>query len=357
MSVILPKHREVERVLRQEILDGIWGPGDRISSEQELSRRFGVAYMTARQAVGTLVGDGLLQRIPGKGTFVLPRTAVVPVVSTSPIVLVVPELWQRLDPYYFPDVLGGFENEIHRCGCRATISDYATADREDLVPSDRVVACLLLEKEEARLAERLLDRGCRVVAVNRYMGRRAIPSIAPDNVGGGISAVDHLVSLGHTRIGIVRGLPDNLDAIERRRGFREALRRHDLPLDKEAGNGFREEFGYRAAMQLLSGADRPTALVTASDLSAAGAIRAAQEAGLSVPEDLSIVGFGDFEIAAYVQQGLTTVYLPRLELGQATAQALISLASGNTVTSRLVPTRFVKRATTAPPPTKVKRAN
>lgn len=346
------KHREIEFQIRQNIQDGVWQVGDRIPAEHQLSEQFGVAYMTTRQAVSNLVHSGLLQRIPGKGTFVLSHGTAEPATRRASLFLLVPAFWQRLDPYYFPELLNSFQDYMADLGQTVTILDYATADREDLLgPSGdtpgAAVACLLLSKEEAYLADRLRDRGCRVLAVNRYTGRRAIPAIAPDNAGGTALAVDHLVALGHERIGLLTGNPGNLDAAERRRGFRAAMRRHGLPVHREAGDGFGEERGYQAAIQMLSSSEPPTALVCASDLSAIGAIKAAQERGLSVPKDLSVVGFGDFTVAAYVHPGLTTIHLPLAQLGKSVASALITLAGDGVLSTELIPTHLVCRGTTA----------
>ncbi len=350
MPTVSPKHREVESVLRREIEAGVWLPGERIPAEHELSNRFGVAYMTARQAVGTLVKDRLLQRIPGKGTFVLASHAEEAIIRTaSPLVLLVPALWQRLDPYYFPEVLGGFEAQMEQSGQKAAIYDYVAAEQEGRLSPETVVACLLIGEKETELIERVRDRGCRVLAINRYTGRRAIPSVAPDNAGGVAEAVRHLTALGHTRIGFVGGVPDNLDAMDRRRGFRTEMRLQDLSPNIEAGDGFREECGYRAAHELLSRTDRPTALVCASDLSAMGVIKAAREKELSVPGDLSVIGFGDFSVAAYLHPGLTTVSLPRWELGRTAARSLVDLASGQELKGEMLPTHLVERGTTAPP--------
>ncbi len=351
MPTASPKHREVESVLRREIEEGVWLPGERIPAEHELSSRFGVAYMTARQAVGTLVSDRLLQRIPGKGTFVLAwEESESSLRTVSPLVLLVPALWQRLDPYYFPEVLAGFEAQMERAGHKATIQDYVAAEQGGHLSPDTVVACLLIGKEETELIERVRDRGCRVLAINRYLGRRSIPSVAPDNAGGVAEAVRHLAALGHTRIGFVRGVPGNLDAAERRRGFRTEMRLQNLSSDCEAGDGFREVCGYRAAQDLLNRPDRPTALVCASDLAAMGVIKAAQEKELTIPGDLSVVGFGDFSVAAYLHPGLTTICLPRWELGQAAARALILLASGQEPKGEVIRTHLVERGTSAPPP-------
>lgn len=340
-----PKHREVERQLRSEILAGAWPAGERIPAEQALARRFGVAYMTVRQAVASLVTEGLLQRVNGKGTFVLPQPPPDTGARTSALLaLLVPGLWQRYDPLYFPDVRSGFEEEM-----RQAEQAFAILDSADAIPADALVACLLADQEDVSLIEHLKDRGCRVIAINRYAGRRVIPWIAIDNTGGTALAVEHLLGLGHTRLGFLSGWPDNVDGAERKRGFVTALRAHRLPADLEAGHGFREECGYQGTIELLARPDRPTALVAASDLAAIGAIKAAQDSGLNVPGDLSVVGFGDFSVAAYWPAGLTTIYQPRRELGAAAAHALVTLRHGKTVGNQLLPTRLIERGTTGPP--------
>lgn len=338
------KHAQLANVLREEILSGIWQPGVRLPAERELSQRFGVAYMTVRQAIATLVADGLLRRINGKGTFVLPLPVPDSAPRSSALPLLVPNLWQRLDPLYFPDVLKGFEEGMAQLEQPVTILDSA----ED-VAADAIVACLIADKNDVRILERLKDQGCRVVAINRYQGRRQIPFIAIDDASGTTQAVEHLVGLGHVRIGFLSGWRDNVDAAERQRGFVTAMRAHELAYDLDAGHGFREERGYQGAKELLVRPDRPTALVAASDLSAIGAIKAAQELGLSVPRDLSVVGFGDFSVAAYWPSGLTTIYQPRRELGEVAARALGAFRRGEKVQNTLLTTCLIERGTTGPP--------
>lgn len=343
------KYKEIERSLRQILQEGTWSVGDRLPSEQELSRRFGVSYMTTRQAVAQLVNDGLLQRIVGKGTFVVRQSAerdeAAPI--SVPLAFVVPALWQRLDPYYFPDVLQGFQDYMAEQGQEALVLDYEAVRSSDKLPKNAAVACILLEDAEKKLVENLKDSGYQVLSVNKYRGRRVIPWVAPDNEGGVYQATERLIKQGHKQIAFIRGNLKNLDAIDRLKGYRKAMRKHGLPTT-EAGNGFAEEPGYRAGLELLSSPNPPTALVTASDLSALGAMKAARELGYDIPTRLSVVGFGNFSLISYLNPHLTTVNLPRIELGREAARLLLRMSEGKTVESTTIAAHIVPGQTDVP---------
>jgi len=319
------KHREVARALRQEIEARVWQHGEQLPGERDLARRFDVSYLTLRQGITNLVQEGILVRIPGKGTFVAQQRAVV-AGTPQPMALLLPGDLLRVDPYYFPEVYEGFQQGIEASGRSAALYSYDALETPGALESGTAVACLLFELPNLSIIEGLRDNGYRVLAINHYSGRRSIPSVRVDDAHGVEQAVDHLVALGHERIGFLAGPKANIDAAFRLRGFRAAVRRHGLRYAPEAGDRFTEASGYAAARTLLSAVNRPTAVVCASDLCAIGALKAARDAGLSVPRGLSIVGFGDFSVADYLSPGLTTVRQDRRALGRAAAASLIRLA-------------------------------
>jgi len=342
------KHREVAKALRQEVESGLWQFGERLPGEQDLARRFEVAHMTMRQAVANLVEEGLLTRIAGKGTFVVQRdNEPHSVRSQRPMALLFPADAQKLDPYYFPEVFQGFQHVMDEGGYKTAVySDDLLEDSRVLEPG-AAVACLLVDEAQVQSLERLRDSGFHVLSINRYTGRRSIPSVYIDDAAGVELAVDHLVALGHNRIGFIAGPPNNLDAADRLRGFRSAIKRHGIRVAPEAGSGFNEEQGYAGARRLLSAAHRPTAIVCASDLAALGTIKAARDFGLSVPRGLSVIGFGDFSVADYMLPGLTTVRQARFALGAAAAEALVQIASGVNTTGAVLPADLIVRESTA----------
>ncbi|MDY7041978.1 MAG: substrate-binding domain-containing protein, partial [Chloroflexota bacterium] len=169
-----------------------------------------------------------------------------------------------------------------------------------------------------------------------------------DNVGAARMATEHLIALGHQLIGLITNAPPQYTASrDRLQGYRSALATHELPYNEHLvryGN-FREESGYEAMTQLLALAERPTAVFVACDLVAFGAMEAIKERGLTIPEDIALVGFDDVRLANYVDPSLTTIRLPAYEQGRRAADLLIRLINGEEVeeTQILLKTELVIR--------------
>ena len=164
-----------------------------------------------------------------------------------------------------------------------------------------------------------------LVGIDRLPDDACIDAVLIDNVAGARHAVEHLITLGHERIGIVTGLPGITTTEERLIGYQRALAAHGIPLDPALiveGNS-RIDGGERAALQLLTReAARPTALFVTSGLMIISALQAINQVGLRCPEDIALVGFDDFEWAAVMYPRLTTVSQPTYEIGQKAAQLL-----------------------------------
>ncbi len=340
------KHGVVAQTLWSEIQSGQWAIGDRIPSEQEIAKRFNVASMTARQAVGVLVARGALERIPRKGTFVASVNPVKAYVEAAKFVLLLEGGKMSLDPFYLPPIIEAFEREIGKAGHQVTISGYSEEVLGRHFSKEAIVCCVLMSEEEVLYANLLKERGNRVVAINRCNSIDPPTFVAPDNAGGAQAAVEHLISLGHRRIGFVRGKPGNIDGKDRRFGYLQALLKHSLKPGPEEGDDFIEACGHEATAKMLAEEDPPTAVFCASDLSAIGAMKAVAEAGLAVPGDVSIIGFGDFPLAKFLHPGLTTVHLPLAELGRSAALQVLKMESGEPAEPVILPCALVKRETT-----------
>lgn len=179
-----------------------------------------------------------------------------------------------------------------------------------------------------------------VVAVSETITGAELPTIGIDNAAAAQTAVDHLRGLGHRAIAHIAGPPGNVLTAQRIEGWRRATGTHAVP----AFGDFTMASGEAAMAELLAQLPRPTAVFCANDEMAIGAIKAARDAGLRVPEDLSVIGFDDISFAAFTHPPLTTIRQPRREFGQAAVAALLA----GQAPPHLAYTLIV-RASTAPP--------
>ena len=166
-----------------------------------------------------------------------------------------------------------------------------------------------------------------VVAVDPHVGGSPIPTVSSQNLEGARAATRHLIELGHRRIGFLAGRPDLESARRREAGYREALAEAGIDFDPHLVRvgGFTEESSKVPAEELLSLPDRPTAVFAANDLSAIQMLRTATELGLTVPDDLSIVGFDNIPESALTDPPLTTVDQSIQALGEEAVRLLLDL--------------------------------
>jgi len=180
-----------------------------------------------------------------------------------------------------------------------------------------------------------------------------IPSIGVTNWKGGRTAVEHLIGLGHRRIGMLAGRPHSVAGSARLHGYRAALAEAGLPVDPNLIKASDFDFAEAvvATAELLALAEPPTAIFAASDAQALGALDAAHRAGRRVPEDLSVVSFDDTAVASMASPPLTVVRQPFEEMGRAAVRTLIDLAAGKAAaTPRMeLTTSLVIRESTSSP--------
>jgi LacI family transcriptional regulator len=178
--------------------------------------------------------------------------------------------------------------------------------------------------------------------------------VMSDNVAGARTAVEHLHQLGHRRIATITGMLESRPGSDRLRGYRAAVQAAGLAYRDEyvAYGDFYVESGRAGAARLLSLPEPPTAIFAAADMMAIGAVSAAAELGLRVPQDVSIVGFDDIQLAPHLNPPLTTLRQDKFGLGVAAGEALIARINDEDARppARTLPVELVVRGSTAPPP-------
>jgi LacI family transcriptional regulator len=192
-----------------------------------------------------------------------------------------------------------------------------------------------------------------VVAVDPHYGPNWLPTIDCDSFGGARSAIEHLISLGHTRIAVLGGR-EELDSSQlREAGFREAMRLADIPVadDLVRYSRYDPDIAQDVADALLALPEAPTAIFAANDVTAMSVIAAATARGLRVPEDVSVVGFDDIPDAALCTPPLTTIRQPLQAMGEAAMRMLLDILEGKEHEHHIrMDVELIVRTSTAPPP-------
>jgi len=273
----------------------------------------------------------------------------------------------RLVTILIPDVTNPFFNEIVR-GIEqvAREHDYSVllADTENLPGQETAYGNLLAARRtdgmillNGRVPAGLLPNGTTpgkippVVVACEYVTNLDLPTVQIDNVDAARKATQHLLGLGHKQIGFITGPLWNVLSRDRLHGYRDALLDAGLNFDDDLvvqGN-FSIASGVTAAQQLLELSKHPSAIFASNDEMAIGAIRALRDAGLSVPQDMSVMGFDDIRFAAFVDPPLTTVSQPGAEIGRTAMSLLLQIMQGKPVEQQriLLPTHLELRTSTA----------
>jgi LacI family transcriptional regulator len=214
----------------------------------------------------------------------------------------------------------------------------------------RVDGLIVLASEEGTTgAVDRISRSSPVVLLNPCRPIKECSAVSLANYAGARTALAHLLDLGHREIAIIKGPTGNVDAKERLRGYRRALTKAGItPLPSyEIQGDFTELSGHRCAEALSRLTPRPTAVFTANDCMAIGLLSGLHDRGITVPNDLAVVGFDDITMARYLSPPLTTVHVDTFALGQCAAQLLLSRLWSSDPTScsqEILPATLVVRS-------------
>jgi LacI family transcriptional regulator len=193
----------------------------------------------------------------------------------------------------------------------------------------------------------LVSAGLPLVLFDRPVRGLKADVVMVDNKHGARTAVEHLVRLGHRRIGLVSDQPEIATSAERIQGYRAALAAAEVPLDERliALTGSTQADGYRGAQALLRERRRPTAIFTANNMMSIGTLLALRDLGLRIPEDVALVGFDDFEWTTLIEPPLTVVRQPVQEIGRQAGERLLARMRGDASAPRRIrlQTEFVVR--------------
>ena len=237
----------------------------------------------------------------------------------------------------FSPIISGITERLSAEGDPTIVADVGTDGRRQSSLVDELIArrvdglILATVRRDDPVLGHCLDLGMPVVLVNRADDADRVPAVVSDDQLGMMLAVDHLVGLGHKRIGHLAGPSDLSTGFLRRQGFRGAMKRHNLTVAKNAiatAEMYGRDAGEEAARQLLSVTPPLTAIVAANHLLALGVIRALRAADLSCPADVSVIGHNDMPLVDMIDPPLTTVRIGPKQMGSDAAELLVFELAG-----------------------------
>lgn len=359
----LPLHIQLLDDLRHKVMTGVLQPHKRLPSEWELVTTLGISRATVQRAWQAAEQEGLIYRIPGKGTFV--NESRTQSATQMAFGLVLPDFRGSWSPL----TLSAAERVFRQRGysVRVACTEYSV-EEENLVMrkmiDDGVYGCILWGVTGSS-AERYLSKIAGtfpIVLIDRPLEGLRMPCVTSNNYVGGMQAMKHLIDLGHQRIVfLARPHAELWTVSERMRAYQDAMRsieQEPLPPiligDEKELSSFNayltnDDQTLETLVAWLRRVDRPTAIFAVNDWMAIRALRAAKFAGLRVPEDLSLVGFDNLDVVEYLTPPLTTIAQNAELIGAEAARRLLALTDGEASEDvlTLLPTRLIVRQSTA----------
>jgi len=320
----------VERDIEAQISSGALAAGSCIPSENELSRKYKISRMSARQAITNLVSRKLLYRVAGKGTFIAASKG-------NEAVSLIGLVMNNVNNPFFAQLARTTQKEALKAGYDVVYYANTNLIEEskaiDMLIGKKVAGVVLVPSQDAgedKLISRLESAAIPFVYLNRALKQPGADCVLVDNTEGAIRGMEYLFSLGHRLIGFVGASPITSAVSERLDGYNIFMQRNNMSenafvqissLQNDAG-------GHEAAKTMLSSSRRPTAVICANDITAVGVMKAARELKINVPGGLSVVGYDDIELAAHLSPSLTTISQPLEKMAEYALDMLMKKIGG-----------------------------
>jgi GntR family transcriptional regulator, arabinose operon transcriptional repressor len=359
-------HFQLMTYFRERILDGRLSAGARLPTDGELAAQYQISRDSVRQALALLANEGLIERVQGRGTFVSQ-----PASNGSPVTpLKQKQIGLVLNRTFRTQVnmnlLVGVEQAAKSHGYSVSFT-YAEGNQEQQardiarLRANHVSGMIIYltgdSTHDASILQLQADH-VPIVLIDRYFPGLAIDYVGLDNVGGGYRATEHLLILGHRRIGFIYSYEETLQTTsvyERWQGYCKALQKYGVPYDEtlvtpDCNPCYQAEWPigsvpfdetpvvpdfrqlqtgtHEGLVEFLERPDRPSAIFAVNDYVALDVMQAAKAIHLRIPEDLAVVGFDDTEFAAHVNPPLTTIAQPFIDIGLRAGTLLISRIEG-----------------------------
>ncbi len=332
-----PKYEMVKQHVINLLHQDVIRFGEKLPSEYTLMDQFNVSRNTIRQAFAELTSMGYIYKEQGKGTF----SKYVPKLSNEKRIVAVISTY--ISDYIFPEIIFGIEEVLSADGCAMLLANTTNnKEKETQILKNFLhhdIAGLIIEPTRSALPninsplfEELKEKGIKLVYINAEYPDSPGAAVLVDDERGGYLATEYLLQLGHKRIaGIFK--KDDIQGLKRRTGFLAALKEKGVEsdlsriLEYETTTEYIQP--YMLVKNLMRQSERPTAIVCYNDNIATMVIQAIRDSGLSVPGDVSVIGFDDSKKAVESDIKLTSIVHPKTEMGRRAASFMLEMLDGD----------------------------
>lgn len=310
----VPRYQLIFEDLKAKIEDGTYAPGAQLPFERELCDQYGVQRITVRKSLEMLSDSGLIEKQAGRGSFVRQANADEERMPSNTILFIM-----RKSQNDIQNNSSAFNAQLffpmeRICSGHGYSLLYTGLDDKDdcaaLIERHAIAGVYMVSTLADSVYQQVARLGVPALCINHRSD--LFLSVLPDNDNGIRAAMELLIGLGHTRIAFIRGMAGAVNAIERFNSYTSSMLRQGLGIRSEyVLNGeWTYDGGFSAmstALNTLSKAEYPTAVVAASDMMAIGCMDAIKQRGLSVPDDISVIGFDDIDMCKFCTPQLTSV--------------------------------------------------
>lgn len=329
-----------------------FSPGEKFPTQRALMAEYGASLSTVDRALRELVADGVLMRSQGRGTFIREENPERPPAGNQIALLLARNVTCNAHAFY-AEILFEINDRLSAAGCSFAYfyTDESGTPRElvrHLTEGGRFRGAILINRIPEELAAELKRVGMPFVVVDNRIDSPGICCITGENEAGAFTMVEYLIAQGHRRIGFV-STPLQTTFLERYIGYCNALLAHGIPVDKSIVQRF---FRYESAEADLAGMLEcdapPTAIFAANDTMGAAVCRTLRKRGIAIPHDISVAGFDGDYIATQCVPRLSTMEVPRREMGRAAVTALLAQIAGKPAESVTLPVKLIERESVYP---------
>jgi DNA-binding LacI/PurR family transcriptional regulator len=335
-NIALPRFLQLYQLLKADIVAGKYPCLAPIPSQQQLIDTYQVSLITVRRALEKLSAEGYIRRKQGKGCYVAPEPDWL--VNREKIMqfgVIVSSIYNS----FFPEIINGMELALRSHNIQMTIAHSQWQAELEKCHIKRFLdhgcsGLLISPSQDVEAYQKLSDDGVNFVLFNHYFPATDFSYVITDDKAGTNAAITHLITRGHRKIGAIIGGSGKATAAERALGFKDAFKEAKLPGDDRLINwqrNFTYEEGVLGARELLAVQPGITALFCSSEVLATGAAGFLWEQGFQIPQDISLVAFGDSDTARFYKVPFTTVSQPTTQIGEMSARILIQKLSGKKI--------------------------